>query len=175
MSDAIRDRLYDWPEIDGKDHIGLRDFADYLQQCNMAMEHLEGLNILNDCRENTKLLRKLPEYLQSRWARRGYPSFSQFAFLVTNEADIVCNHVLCKLRPDNSEGKKRYKTEEHNKGKHFQHRGFASQTVAPKVELLCKCCNRPNHTLERCWSFNSKSSDEKRELILLKKEYVSLA
>ena len=59
VSEAIRDRLYDWPEIDGKDHIGLRDFADYLQQCNMAMEHLEGLNILNDCREKT------PNYYES--------------------------------------------------------------------------------------------------------------
>ena len=139
----------------------------------MVMEHLEGLNILNDCRENTKLLRKLPEYLQSRWTRRVanenvYPSFSQFAFFVTKEADIVCNPVLCKSRPDNSEGKKRYTTEEHNKGKYFPHRALASQTVAQKVELLCEGCNRPNHTLERCWSFISKSSDEKRELILKK-------
>ena len=65
VSEAICDRLYDWPELVGKDHIGLRYFADYLQQCNLAMEHLEGLNILNDCRENTKLQRKLSEYLQS--------------------------------------------------------------------------------------------------------------
>ena len=41
VSEAIHDRLYNWPEIDGKDHIGLRDFANYFQQCNMAMEHLE--------------------------------------------------------------------------------------------------------------------------------------
>ena len=60
---------------------------------------------------------------------------------------------------------KRYKTDNDN-GKHFQHRTFASQTVAQKVELLCEGCNRPNHTLERCKNFNSKSSDEKREIIL---------
>ena len=42
VSEAIRDRLYNRPEIDGKDHIGLRNLADYLQQCNMPMEHLEG-------------------------------------------------------------------------------------------------------------------------------------
>ena len=79
----------------------------------------------------------------------------------------MCNPVLCKLRSDNSEGKKRYKTD-NNKGKHFQHRALASQTVAQKVELLCEGCNRPNHTLERCWNFSSKSSDEKRELIRTK-------
>ena len=46
---------------------------------------------------------KLPEYLQSRWVRivaneKGYPSFSQFALFVTNEADIVCNPVLCTAK-----------------------------------------------------------------------------
>ena len=67
--------------------------------------------------------------------------------LLKKEADIVCNHVLYNLRSDNSERKKRYTTD-NNKGKHFQHRALASQTVAQKVELLCEGCNRPNHTLE---------------------------
>ena len=33
----------------------MRAFADYLQQCNMATEHISGLNILNDCHENRKI------------------------------------------------------------------------------------------------------------------------
>ena len=50
ISEAIRDRLNKWPKIGPKDSQRLRSFADYLKQCNMAMQNIEGLSIPNDCR-----------------------------------------------------------------------------------------------------------------------------
>ena len=87
----------------------MRAFADYLQQCNMATEHISGLNILNDCRENRKMLTKLPKWLIRRWRRivskytHSYPSFSEFCLFVNKEADIICNPILCSLQETDSQ------------------------------------------------------------------------
>ena len=33
------------------------------------MSHIKGLQVLNDCEENQKMLAKLPEWVTSRWNR----------------------------------------------------------------------------------------------------------
>lgn len=63
---AFRYRLTKWPRIAANDPLALRDFADFLQGCVEAILHVKGLAILNDCEENHKLLRKLPEWLARR-------------------------------------------------------------------------------------------------------------
>ena len=109
ISESIRDKLYNWKIIKENDNFGLRAFADYLHQCNMATEHISGLNILNDCRENRKMLTKLPKWLIRRWRRivskytHSYPSFSEFCLFVNKEADIICNPILCSLQETEDE------------------------------------------------------------------------
>ena len=39
-----------------KDGVGLRRFADFLKQCHTAMDSMKCLNILDDERENRKML-----------------------------------------------------------------------------------------------------------------------
>lgn len=58
---AFRDKLMKWPKISANDPTALREFADFLQGCAEAIPHVKGLSILNDCEENHKLLKKLPE------------------------------------------------------------------------------------------------------------------
>ncbi|KAK0140224.1 hypothetical protein N1851_022832 [Merluccius polli] len=66
---AFREKLMKWPKITANDPKSLREFADFLQGCAEAMPHIKGLSILNDCEENHKLLKKLPEWMVRRWSR----------------------------------------------------------------------------------------------------------
>ena len=60
ISEAFRDKLDNWPRVQAKDARALRRLSDFLNQCESAMTDIKGLEILNDNRENRKILRKLP-------------------------------------------------------------------------------------------------------------------
>lgn len=64
---TFREKLTNWPRIQPKDFEGLRNFSDFLTTCNDAMPHVKGLEILNDCEENRKLVSKLPDWAAARW------------------------------------------------------------------------------------------------------------
>ena len=122
VSNAYRKKINDWPKIFPNDGPGLRRFSDFLQHCNTAMHSVKYLGVLNDPEENQKMLKKLPNYLVSRWNRivdkrisgedtyeqrlddaastapchAGeyiYPSFSEFCSFLKTEARIACNPV----------------------------------------------------------------------------------
>ncbi|KAM3872146.1 dynein regulatory complex subunit 4-like [Diretmus argenteus] len=91
---TYREKLNGWPKIGAKEYVKLREFSDYLQACDSAMPHVKGLQILNDCEENQKMLVKLPEWITSRWNRhvtekldqaKDYPSFKEFASFISKE------------------------------------------------------------------------------------------
>lgn len=107
---AFREKLNQWPKIGSKEYLKLREFSDFLQSCSDAMPHVKGLQVLNDCEENQKMLVKLPVWITSRWNRyvtkqldqaKEYPSFKEFASFITEEARIACNPVssLYALKP----------------------------------------------------------------------------
>ncbi len=95
-----------WPKVGTSDPSALREFADFLQGCVEAMPHVKGLAILDDCEENHKLLKKLPDWITRRWSRvvterldesGEYPSFSCFTRFIQKEARIACNPVASPL------------------------------------------------------------------------------
>ncbi|XP_042073472.1 uncharacterized protein LOC121813652 [Haplochromis burtoni] len=99
---AFREKLSSWPKIQSRDADGLRNFADFVNACTLAMPHVKGLQILNDCEENQKLLHKLPDWINTRWNRHvtktlmdggEFPSFSEFASFLSLEAEVACNPV----------------------------------------------------------------------------------
>jgi hypothetical protein len=62
------------------------------------MKTLGNLNVLDDDRENRKILIKLPDWMINRWARlvaeykskhRMFPPFSEFSKFVQKEAKIA--------------------------------------------------------------------------------------
>ena len=110
MQRAFREKLNRWPKIGAKEYVKLREFSDFLQSCSSAMPHIKGLQVLNDCEENQKMLVKLPDWVTSRWNRyvteqldqaKDYPSFKEFASFISKEARIACNPVssLHALKP----------------------------------------------------------------------------
>lgn len=99
----FREKLNNWSKIGSRESVKLRQFSDFLTACSNAMPHIKGLQVLNDCEENRKMLQKLPDWLTSRWNRHvtkqlrqteEYPNFKEFADFVANEADIACNPVM---------------------------------------------------------------------------------
>lgn len=82
---AFREKLNRWSKIGEKE---LREFSDCLQSCSDAVPHIKGLQALNDCEENQKMLANLPDWVTSRWNRyvieqldqdKDYPGFGEFA------------------------------------------------------------------------------------------------
>lgn len=99
---AFREKLASWPKIQSKDAEGLRSFADFINACLLAIPHVKGLEILNDCEQNQKLTQKLPDWAAARWNRqvtkaqldgKDFPSFSDFAEFLLLEAEVACNPV----------------------------------------------------------------------------------
>jgi len=106
ISEGFRDRIYDWPKISSGDGKGLRRFSDFLDQCLAATTEIPGLAILNDCRENRSMLKKLPDWIVRKWSRtiteyseKGtYPSFACFVNFLAKEAQIACNPIVASLK-----------------------------------------------------------------------------
>lgn len=80
----------------------LRESSDFLQTCSDAMPHIKGLQVLNDCEENQRMLAKLPNWVTNRYVTeqldqdKDYPSFSEFDSFVSKEAHIafLCHHCM---------------------------------------------------------------------------------
>lgn len=82
--------------------VNLRTLRDFLNACQDAMPHVKGLDILNDCEENQKLIHKLPDWVASRWnglvtqslnERQEFPTFEDFANFISTEDEIACNFI----------------------------------------------------------------------------------
>ena len=75
-----------------------------------------SLAVLNDDRENHKLLKKLPRWAVLRWGRvrrawkdrtGSYPPFGEFVDFLTKEADIVCDPVISMEALSNDGGRQK--------------------------------------------------------------------
>ena len=181
VTEAFRDKLEDWPKVQGRDGKGLRRFGDFLQQCKAAMAEMKGLEILNDTRENRKMLQKLPDWIVNRWTRLVadkkkkesiFPLFSEFVKFIVDEATIACDPItsLGSLRevPEKEEKAKAPATVK--KGNQSA-RMLVSETkeTVPKAETVprsCTFCERNGHILNECRTFGARTDEEKREYIL---------
>ncbi|XP_013873851.1 uncharacterized protein LOC106524553, partial [Austrofundulus limnaeus] len=170
---AFRNKLTKWPKIAANDPLALREFADFLQSCAEAIPQVKGLEILNDCEENHKLLKKLPDWIIQRWSRivveeldkhQEYPSFAHFTQFLQKEAKVACHPVASPFLINE-------KTEE----RHIKRAKALTTTVQPKSPLPTVVSNKPKppclfckdelHGVAKCPSFATKTIDEKKVFI----------
>lgn len=45
---AYREKLNNWPKIESRESLKLRQFSDFLTACSNAIPHIRGLQVLND-------------------------------------------------------------------------------------------------------------------------------
>ncbi|CAI5694724.1 unnamed protein product [Oreochromis niloticus] len=177
---AFREKLASWPKIHSKDAEQLRAFADFLHACQQAMPHIKGLDILNDCEENQKLVQKLPEWAASRWNRKvtqfmkdrqEFPAFQDFVNFMSLEAEIACNPVtsLHALRLSDLPAEKHHLKERKNKSTvlHTQTLTENEKNVPSKTSLKhpCMFCHDNKHRLHSCPEFKGTSLEEKRKYV----------
>ena len=180
IANAFRDKLEKWPKIPPKDGTGLQKFADFLQQCSVAMQTIKSLSILNDDRENRKLLTKLPDWIVARWGRNAthwketkgeYPPFKNFAEFIAQEAKIACDPLtsIQSLRGSSSQvfQKTGYKQDK----KSFESRSFLSEAnetdqkgLSVSGKTNCELCKK-SHDLDQCRIFLAKSLTERKTFI----------
>lgn len=100
---TMREKLNSWPKIMLGDGIGLRKFSDYLDHCSSGMRSIGELAILNDPLINEQLANKLPDWAKRKWAGKvfsskkiehRYPTFTDFANFVAEEAEIMAEPIL---------------------------------------------------------------------------------
>ncbi|XP_054653604.1 uncharacterized protein LOC129193043 isoform X1 [Dunckerocampus dactyliophorus] len=174
---AFRDKLMRWPKINTNDPLALREFADFLQSCTEAIPHVKGLAILNDCEENHKMLKKLPEWIVRKWSRivvdeldmsGSYPDFVCFTEFLNKEARIACNPIaspmLMNFKPTDEKLPKRAKALNTNtQAKRVLHEKQEANSTKPK--LPCPVCKNETHGIAQCPTFTVKSAEEKKAFI----------
>ncbi|KAI7806542.1 hypothetical protein IRJ41_007791 [Triplophysa rosa] len=142
------------------DPVSLREFSDFLQGCVEAIPHVKGLTILNDCEENYKLLKKLPDWIVRNWNKivveeldssGDYPSFKRFSEFMQKESKLVCN-------PRYRKRAKAFHTR-------VQVKGSTQRRPEVQQELQCPVCKSKAHNIAKCPIFAAKSIDDKRSFI----------
>lgn len=174
---AFRDKLMKWPKVSANDPLALREFADFLQGCVEAMPHVKGLAILNDCEENHKLLKKLPEWIVRKWSRvvvreldasENYPSLSCFTKFIQMEARIACNPIaspfLISHKPIEERSPKRARalnTSAHKKNSTSE----IQETSNSKPKPPCPICKDETHGVANCPTYAAKTMEDKKAFI----------
>ncbi|XP_070406798.1 uncharacterized protein [Nothobranchius furzeri] len=181
---SFREKLSNWPKVQSRDADGLRTFADFLNACMLAMPHVKGLQILNDCEENQKLLHKLPDWINARWNRQvtktlmeggEFPSFSDFASFLSVEAEVACNpftsiHALRYSETNSDKGNTRER--KGNKASVFKtnstEQSDTQSIIITSKDFSCVLCQIA-HPLHKCPDFLKLSLENRRKFVKEKK------
>ena len=172
IQEAFREKLNNWPKLNNKDNTGLQRYADFLRSCQDAMPHIQGLRVLNDCKENQKLASKLPDHLIQGWSRTAtdyvdslgeYPDFSRFVAFVERETRVACDPIASfaaiKGQPSSQADNVKVRT-----------LASGAETTTEEKEgsgnhaKKCPYC-KGSHYLPNCKDFMSKSPEEKTTFI----------
>ncbi len=172
VAEGFRAKLDGWPRIQSGDAKGLRRLSDFLRQCLLAMAHVPTLTILNDCRENRKILSKLPDWIVKRWSRivtehtstGSYPQFESFVSFITKEAEIACNPITT-FKEARTTGPAQPPSKVRITPTARALAVESSPTTQPK-DLSCTYCKRVNHSIGDCLAFQEVSPSDRRDFLM---------
>jgi len=90
LSTEFESKLSNWPKIGNNDAKGMQEFSDFLQQVELATDHIPNLKIFEYSSKLQSLVEKLPTWFQSKWSNKvqklqqakGQNAFSSFLDLV---------------------------------------------------------------------------------------------
>lgn len=169
---AFREKFMRWPKVGANDPLSLREFTDFLQGCVEAIPHVKGLAILNDCEENYKLLKKLPEWIVRKWNKivveeldmtGDYPSFKRFAEFLQKESKIACNPFTSPLLMSSKVSDEKFP----KRAKAFNIKAQVKDSTRPEFKITspCSVCKSEAHSITKCHIFAEKPMNDKRSFI----------
>ncbi|XP_041472654.1 uncharacterized protein LOC121421920 [Lytechinus variegatus] len=178
VSSAFTSKLNSWGRINSRDATGLQDFSDCLAKVVAAKKSIKSLGILDFPQENSKLVEKLPSYLESKWrdeidrykekhGRQEYPPFIAFADFVRRAADKanipeLSASVREQIKPVNPKPSGKHARTFATEGKPFKPSG------KPSKDKTCPYC-QDNHLIEECSKFKNITLEERRTFFFEKK------
>ena len=167
IADSFRQRLRLWTRIGSTDSVGLREFVDFLRQCETAMTSISALSMLDDEHENIEVAKKLPLWLGRKWAAKvavhreeegRYPRFSTFVEFMSHEDMVANDPVTLALQGNDSKENKR----PGGKGASFAVEG--TKTVTENKSLVCVVCGG-RHSIFNCDSFKNRRYNERLQFV----------
>jgi hypothetical protein len=192
IASAFRDKLETWPKLHPRDGLALRNLADFLRQCFTAMSITSSqLSVLNDQRENRKILDKLPDWLVNQWNRKVYkwreergthPPFEEFLNFIEREAEMACDPVTSlqslrkteKAHGQNQADLGKIETSgKKNQGVRSLATGitetkpgakFQENKTTPNGNKTCLFC-QGTHSLDFCPTFQEKPVQERKDFV----------
>ena len=98
LSADFEKRLTNWPKIGNSDAKGIQEFSDFLQQVEIARDHIPSLKIFDFSSKLQSLVEKLPGWFKTKWSTKvqklqqtdghsAFPSFSEFVKEVNFDAE----------------------------------------------------------------------------------------
>ena len=168
MAGSFRQRLKTWPRVGSTDGAGLREFVDFLRQCETAMTSIPALLILNDEYENVEIIKKLPGWLSRKWIARiamfrreenRFPSFSMFVNFLADEELIANDPVALMLQGDSTKDNRRVS----GRGASFAVGAVNMPHKEGNFEV-CVFCGQ-NHSIHICESFKAERFEERLNFV----------
>ena len=191
VAEAFRKRLENRPKIHPRDGFALREFADFLKTCELAMQTVEDLETLNKQHDNKQLLKVLPNWAHPKWGVRvrdyqtkhgdnKFPPFAEFVKFVSEIAEVQCLPVLTNLdtsfsaREDKNRGFRRRNGSRINQEANSLATG-AKEKLSSHLECgkngkkrACHWCGNTAHEIETCQEFVKKPINERTQFIIRK-------
>ena len=100
VAETFRKKLEQWPKIGPRDGSALREYADFLKTCELAMQSVDHLETLDKQHDNKQLIKVLPSWIQPKWGvkvreyqvKHGdhkFPPFTEFVRFITEMTGAV--------------------------------------------------------------------------------------
>ena len=177
IQESLRNKLDQWPTIKSKDGPALQKYADFLKTCLDIMNHVPSLHVLNDSKENKKLVSKVPDFLVNRWCRittyaldstGSFPDFSHFVHFLEGEARNANNPVFSTVREkeklSSSNTYKRDKVSRTLATEQGTKVDTSTESHKKKIERKCPFCEG-EHFLPNCQKFTDLTREKKVKYI----------
>ncbi|XP_034073861.1 uncharacterized protein LOC117547343 [Gymnodraco acuticeps] len=185
---ALFDRVEQFPKINNRDPVKLRELGDLLQELVSAQQegNLPGLSCLDTSRGLNPIVEKLPFNLQDKWMSHGsmykeqnhvhFPPFTYFADFVCREAYIrnnpsffLSSSTVAIVKQDNTV--KKMDSSKNFISSHMTEVSSMSDSdntetssVKPDVEKQCPIHKKP-HPLKYCKGFRTKTLEERKAFL----------
>ena len=163
---AFREKLEKWPKIANNDCKALQKFSDFLKQIQSNLTALNTHDVLNDAKENYKMLKVLPPWIVNKWADKiaehqernndRFPPFDNFVTFISAQAKRVNNPIIAQLSSSTRSVSSSQGTKSFSSGVSK----VVSHSTSTTSSRSCLSCGG-SHSLQKCDKFIGLSYDER--------------